>query len=267
VGNKVVAILIITLFALAACGSHVTFEQAVKDPSLRQNYIQQILKKHSAPPQVKILEYATLEVLEELRKTHHFVPEPDTLMAVNPLEEIPIPLVGTRDVSVRITAFPGAFDVSYVQNERDFIAALLHEYRHVLQLNTMYVAGFSYRDDFLVMEGAHKGEHSFTVINLVYELDAFRDEIKRVTSKDWGSSTLFIQRRHALYAETYLNLLKYLEKGPQHHPQVEERMKIEFFAPWLRETVLFSLTPEGKPKLIHPRTKEEYTLPEEVLSK
>ena len=243
----------------------ITFERAVADPPLREKFIERILKQYPPPPEVKLVQYATPEVLEELEHIHSFVPKHNTLMTTNPLEAINVPEIGSRELPVRISVFPAVFNALYVQNERDFIASLLHEYDHVRYLNQTEVAGFSYKEDFLVVGGKDEGQYHLTLINIVHELNAFRAEIHRVTSPDWGSSKLYFEKRHEIYVAEYLRLLDYFENGLPVRAQVVKRAKIEFFAPWFPNTLMFSLTSDGTPKFTHPDTRKSYILPREVL--
>lgn len=267
VALTVALLLVSSLTYITSCERPgLNFDKAVKDPAIRQSYVQEILKKYSAPPAAKKIEYVTPEILKELERMHQYQSSQDSvLMATNPLGELSLIKVGAQELPVRISIFPAAFDPSFVQNEQDFISSLLHEYDHVGHLNSLDIAGFTYAKDFLIMEGQYKGEHSLSLIQIIMELDAFRKEISRVQEK-WHSSQLYTDNRYNFYVENYLNLLEYFNEGPPIDPQVKKRMILEFFSPWIARTTIASLTKDGKPQLTHPLTGKTYLLPEEVLS-
>lgn len=260
-------VLLLSVFVLltVAPETPITFQRAVANPKLREDFIAQILKQYPLPPQVKFVRYATAEVLEELERVHSFIPEPDDLMVTITLETFTLSGIGYREMPVGISVFAAMFDASYVQNENDVIATLLQEYTHAKQFNQKDVAGFSYAKDFLVVEGKDAEQHYLSLIHVMWELDAYRTNIHLLASKDWGSSESYIRVMDEVYRNQYLLLLDYFENGPPVHVQVMKRAKIEFFAPWFLDEPVFSLTSEGIPKFTDPNTKKTYILPKEVL--
>lgn len=257
----------VLLLALLLMGRNTTtlFEKAVADPQLREEFVARIIEQYPPPPQVKLLQYATSEVLEELR-LQGYVPKHDAVMSTISLEKnVEVSEIGSQEWPVRIVVLSTMFDFSSARNERDVIASLLHEYDHVKQFNQTDVAGFSYNKDFLVVDGEYEGQHHLELVNIIHELDAYQTQIHRITSSDWGSSEFYIDRRHKIYIEQYLRLLDYFENGPPVHAQVVKRAKIEFFAPWFPRTVAFSLTPDGTPKFTDLKTGKSFILPKEVL--
>lgn len=265
--QRVIAGILITVIVaagyLVGCVREVSFEEAVKKPEVRDNYITKIVKKIGKPDYVVEINYVdTPEEFDFLKRFHGFTPEPMTLMVTNPTKEIPIGQLGKQLLPVRISIFPDSFSGGILKTENDFISSLLHEYHHAKALNQGKIDLIDFKG-FLIVEGKFKGQWDLSLIQVVLELTGIRETIH----SSLKISPEYREQRFKLYLEYYAKIWDY-EEGM--NPEFMKSLKIEFFEDWMLERLqLYKEKQNGKEiwYLRHRVTGKKYCLPDEIITK
>ena len=204
---------------------NITFEQAQKNPSLRDNYLEQIIEKHGKPKSVADISYATLKQLQEetgviLQETDHMFTHINGSLSQ----------IGTRTLRPYVYVLPHSFETKDIQHEVDFVNTLVdHEFFHA---NTCY-SGFGVisMDDLQVERGEQEGLCNTDLFRCAYELLAYENQEKEARRKpvSKANGTRILNN----YCFNYFKLWDF-EKD---YPNLTTKLKREFFKDWMRQSI------------------------------
>ena len=264
----VLALVALLVFLFLIRDTSISYLAASANPQLRVEFTAQMVKQYPPPPRVERVQYGTTEILAELEREYNFIFQPYRLMDTVTIRGLSVEQFGQlHGPKVFITVFAHAFTSLGVKNKHDFASYLLHEYHHAELLDKREVAGFSYSQDFVIIEDGSVRRHHAALLTIIIEMEVNRTQIRNITSRDWSTSQILLDNRLEAQIDNYLNFLALSTKGPSIDPEIMERMKIEFFEPWFSNREEFSFTSDGAPEFINLKTGKSYTLPKEVLLK
>ena len=231
----------------------VSFEEAIKNPNVRERYLARIVKQIGKVEVVKEIIYVgTPEKIKYLKRKHNYEGGPKVLMAVLKSEEIVPGELRKKFTPEMIAIFPYAFSGEVLKTEGDFKSSLLHEYHHVKTYLTEEVDGIKISVPPLILD---ENENLFSAVT---EMDAIREELK----SGLQLSPSYQEDRYYSYLENYTSIW---EKQWNTTPNFIQSLKIEFFEDWmLNRPELF----RGESWYFqHPATGRKYYFsPDEVLA-
>ena len=235
----------------------VSFEEALKQPQLRESYIERIVEQVGKPDYVAVVNYVdTPEEVKSLIEEYNYIFNPDHLMAAHS-PKIRADLLGKQSFPVRVSVFPFAFSGEIIKTETDFISCLLHEYFHAENAQKGKTDSFEIFSSFLRIDGQWNKDLFLDVD----EMNAIRMELATQTK----ISQEYRVNRMGRYLDYYTNIWNHSE-GME--PEFIKTLKIEFFEPWIVNVPgFFKKWQDGKEiwYLKHPETGRVYYLPEEII--
>lgn len=235
--------------------SIISFDDAVKDPGLRERYLAGAVKELGKPEGVKGIIYASTPAeIEKLKKEHNYQGGKDVLMSVLKNEQVVPGGLRKKFTPEIIAVFPYAFSGEILETGEDFKSSLLHEYRHAEVFLSEEAGGVKISVPPLIMEGNE------ALFKAVVEMDAIRIEIK----SGMKLSPSYREDRYAHYLENYAAIW---EKAWIADLEFVESLKVKFFEPWMRtRSELKAEIVAGRKSwyLEHPITKRRYHLPKEL---
>lgn len=203
----------------------ITFEQAQKSPSLRDNYLEQIIEKHGKPEYVADISYVTLKQLQEetgitLQDTDHMFTHIKGSLSQ----------VGIKTLRPKVFVLPHSFETKDIQQEVDFVNTLIdHEFFHA---KTCY-SGFGVIsiDDLKVERGEHEGLCNIDLFRCVYELLAYGNQEKEARKKQVSEAN-----GTRILNNYFFNYFK-LWDFESDYPNLTDKLKREFFKDWMRQSI------------------------------
>lgn len=234
----------------------VSFDEAVRNPEVREKYIANLVKKVGKPESVKEVFYAdTQDKLEYLRKEYGYHAGQMVWMVILQKEEVITGELRKKFAPEKIAVFPYAFSGDILKTEEDFKSSLLHEYRHAETYLLEEAGGVKIAVPPLILAGNEK------LFSAVMEIDAVRKELR----SELKLSASYREGRYRFYLENYVSIW---EGQWDADAKFIEELKIKFFESWMQ------FRPEMKAEIVagtkswyleHPATKRKYYLPEEVV--
>lgn len=237
--------------------SIVSFEEAVRDPSVIEKYLAGAVKELGRPEAVKVIYAGTPAEIEKLKKEHNYQGGGNVLMFALKNEQVVSGVSGElrkKFTPEIIAVFPYAFSGEILKTGEDFKSSLLHEYRHVEVFLSEEAGDVKISVPPLIMEGNE------ALFKAVVEMDAIGRELR----SGLKLSPSYKEDRHAHYFENYVTVWE----GPwKADAEFVENLKVKFFEPWMR------MRPEMKAEIVagrknwyleHPATKRKYYLPKEL---
>lgn len=224
----------------------ISFEVAIKNPQLREVYIEKIVKKVGKPNSVKEIIYVdTQEEREFLEKEHGIICHPKGAMVAAGK------IFGTEHV---VAIFPYAFSGELFKKEEDFISNLLHEFRHTEVFSRGKVRGIPV-SSFLTING----ELNKKLFQDIFELDAYGMELERQAD----ISSVYQNDLISGYIMYYTDIWNH-EKTME--PEFIRFLKIQFFQPWMLKLPILRKEKVNGKEIWYLRLKtDKYYLPEEII--
>lgn len=153
----------------------ISFTDAVKDPQLRDKYIEKIVEEIGKPDYITVIEYGEPKELEK-KYNCHFEPG-DFMTAIHKM--LPLTEYGKKEVPISICIFPLAFENKVMKTDEDFISSLLHEYCHAEIFQKGKIEGKSGSTIMFSAFLTEGGRFNKNLLDDVLELDAIKVELAR----------------------------------------------------------------------------------------
>lgn len=243
--------LFIAGITIAGMARDTAFEKAVKNPVLREGYVQEIVAKSNKPESLVQINYIDTEEGLELVPT-------DTYMQIASLDkETHVLDWGKKEFFFQLNVYPLVFaSGSPIKNDQDFLSMLMHEFRHIQVMESGEIGQFKVSNFYMPEKRSN-----YDLFSSIMELEAFRAQLlhkSKISDTYWQ----FVRSRYLSY---YADLWKFEEGLPS---SLILDLKAFFFEPVslnLSVVQLESMAKIGKnARMVNNKTGEIIEIPPEI---